>query len=934
MTLKVFESFTGYGSQSIALENIGIDYEVVATSEIDKYAIIAYDALHRHNMNTEVEQKTKEEMVEYLQNKRIAWDSKKEKCMLPKSEKQIRQLYEACVRSKNLGDISNIKVEDIPKHDLFTVSSPCTDFSVAGKTKGAMWTCKKCETKFNPFETNFTSKCPNCGSEEITKTASSLLVECSKIIQYCRPKFIFMENVKNLVGKKFKPFFDKWCEYLESLGYTNYYSVLNGKDFGIPQNRERVFMISIHGEHTPYEFPKGFPLKLRLKDMLEDKVDEKYYLPQEMHDRFLAFPKNRLNNEDLEVIGTTAPNPYDKEGNIIYDKCTSAWCYSPDKCISTLSARDYKQPKQIVESNNDKFVSKKYEEFIDKNGYIPEMFNPYNCKEVTDISPTQTTQCGSTTSSATVLKTETDRVIVEGNASKNPKSQANQVVSDEGISMTLCSGTHGYAMGYVKESKDSAKIIEHKLMQNVKVRKYKVDIEKLKEILKVQKQKLGLTINDISNTLNVNKTTVEHWFRSDDCFSIPDAEIWLDLKKLLQIDTDEFMDKSIMEFEIKPNEYDMTNRVYDENGISPTLTCTGESGAKKVLQYIEELKPIKLNEKENFQFKKSGENIIGELSGELWDSRHEQTRRVYDTNTISPTIPTSQGGGVCPKILVEKLGNIYPSNGQNGNIYSSNGISPTISAGTGIKGNGIGSNNAPKILIDKLNFVGGIGEKDWAGDGKKLSRNYPQGNRVYDENGIACSQTSNGGGLGGPTGLYLTDNKDINPIRLGGVFDDEKSRHQAGSVRDKEQLSPTLDTAQGGYREPCIVEKVQLKNSDIELTQEELPCCVASRGRNVDNPSRRIAGDDLEQRLEPNRNDCTNTLTSVSKDNYVMQRNFRIRRLTCRECFRLMGLKDYQIDLIQNAKISDTQQYKMAGNSIIVDVLEYIFSNLFKGTDL
>ena len=669
MTLKVFESFSGYGSQSIALENIGIDYEVVATSEIDKYAIIAYDALHRHNMNTEVEQKTKEEMVEYLQNKRIAWDSKKEKCMLPKSEKQIRQLYEACVRSKNLGDISNIKVEDIPKHDLFTVSSPCTDFSVAGKTKGAMWTCKKCETKFNPFETNFTSKCPNCGSEEITKTASSLLVECSKIIQYCRPKFIFMKNVKNLVGKKFKPFFDKWCEYLESLGYTNYYSVLNGKDFGIPQNRERVFMISIHGEHTPYEFPKGFPLELRLKDMLEDKVDEKYYLPQEMHDRFLAFPKNRLNNEDLEVIGTTAPNPYDKNGNIIYDKCTSAWCYSPDKCISTLSARDYKQPKQIVESNNDKFVSKKYEEFI-------------------------------------------------------------------------------------------------------------------------------------------------------------------------------------------------------------------------------------------------------------------------DTDTISPTIPTSQGGGVCPKILVEKLGNIYPSNGQNGNIYSSNGISPTISAGTGIKGNGIGSNNAPKILIDKLNFVGGIGEKDWAGDGKKLSRNYPQGNRVYDENGIACSQTSNGGGLGGPTGLYLTDNKDINPIRLGGVFDDEKSRHQAGSVRDKEQLSPTLDTAQGGYREPCIVEKVQLKNSDIELTQEELPCCVASRGRNVDNPSRRIAGDDLEQRLEPNRNDCTNTLTSVSKDNYVMQRNFRIRRLTCRECFRLMGLKDYQIDLIQNAKISDTQQYKMAGNSIIVDVLEYIFSNLFKGTDL
>ena len=181
-----------------------------------------------------------------------------------------------------------------------------------------------------------------------------------------------------------------------------------------------------------------------------------------------------------------------------------------------------------------------------------------------------------------------------------------------------------------------------------------------------------------------------------------------------------------------------------------------------------------------------------------------------------------------------------------------------------------------------MDFVGGIGDKDWVGDNKKLSRNYPQGNRVYNSKGIACTQTSNGGGLGSYTGLYLTKDN--------------------------------------GENERVI----EYKGERITL-----PCIGASRGRNPENPSSRTPGEPTEQRLEINTKGTSNTITTVQKDNYAIDTNYRIRKLTPRECFRLMGLNDDHIDKIQATGISNTQQYKMAGNSIVVPVLEAIFRNLF-----
>lgn len=135
----------------------------------------------------------------------------------------------------------------MPDFDLFTFGSPCQDFSVAGKQKGSTWTCKDCGHEYNPLDIHYSKRniCPECDSKNIEKTRSSLVVEALRIIKYKKPKYLLMENVKNLVGKKFKPSFNKIITELNEYGYNTYYKVLNAKDYGIPQNRERIFVICI-----------------------------------------------------------------------------------------------------------------------------------------------------------------------------------------------------------------------------------------------------------------------------------------------------------------------------------------------------------------------------------------------------------------------------------------------------------------------------------------------------------------------------------------------------------------------------------------------------------------------------------------------------------------------------------------------------------------
>ena len=164
-------------------------------------------------------------------------------------------------------DVTKITADDLGIVDtdrftyLLTYSFPCQDLSTAGKQRGMA---------------------------KGTNTRSSLLWEVERLLNECNelPQVLLMENVIGVHGKKNIEHFNEWCRFLESKGYTNYWQDLNAKDYGVPQNRNRCLMVSILGDYE-YVFPKPFPLEKRLKDLLEDKVDKKYYLSDKMKNYIL-----------------------------------------------------------------------------------------------------------------------------------------------------------------------------------------------------------------------------------------------------------------------------------------------------------------------------------------------------------------------------------------------------------------------------------------------------------------------------------------------------------------------------------------------------------------------------------------------------------------------------------------------------------------------
>lgn len=409
--LRLIELFAGIGSQTQALTNIGVPHTVVGISEIDKYAIQSYKAMHGE--------------------------------------------------VTNFGDIREIK--SLPDADLWTYSFPCQDISVAGK---------------------------GAGIKEGTR--SGLLFEVERLLITASengnlPKYLLLENVKNLVSKKFKADFDRWLYFLSSLGYTNYWQILNAKDYGIPQNRERVFCVSIRGEHKPFKFPEKRELKLRLRDMIDAVVDEKYYLKEStirsiVNSSFNSRRDSIRKGDDVAYtilardfkgpqcvqVGEVVGGKWDKMHDIsrrVYEPdgiSPTVHCQQggntelkiaenfvlgggeEDPVIVAMRGRNPDNPsdrtkgaplEQRLEANEQglcnslttvqkdnlvmekkrgskEYVARRYKEFIEEKGYIPEMFVAYNKQEVADIAPTITGQCSCPSGSSAVLKLETDEVKV------------------------------------------------------------------------------------------------------------------------------------------------------------------------------------------------------------------------------------------------------------------------------------------------------------------------------------------------------------------------------------------------------------------------------------------------------------------------------------------------------------------------------------------
>lgn len=159
----------------------------------------------------------------------------------------------------NLGDITQVDENKLNDFDLMTWGFPCTDLSMAGRQKGFI-------------------------DENGNKTRSGMYYEGIRILREKKPKLSIIENVKALTSKKFAKEFQMILDDLDEAGYNTYYKILNAKDYGIPQNRERVFIISIRKDidNGKFKFPDPKPLKIRLKDLLDDEVDEKYYLSKKM----------------------------------------------------------------------------------------------------------------------------------------------------------------------------------------------------------------------------------------------------------------------------------------------------------------------------------------------------------------------------------------------------------------------------------------------------------------------------------------------------------------------------------------------------------------------------------------------------------------------------------------------------------------------------
>ena len=382
--VRVLELFAGIGACSKAITRLGIEHEIVDAVEIDKYAIRSFNAIHG----------TKFEPQDITQ-----WN------------------------------------EDLDV-DLIMHGSPCQDFSVAGLNKGG---------------------------DKGSGTRSSLMYETLRIVEKVKPKYVIWENVKNLLSKKHRHNFDAYLDAMDKLGYYSQYQVLNAKDFGVPQNRERVFTVSIRNDlNVDFKFPETQELTMRLKDVLEPQVDEKYYLSDEQTNRLkmttynAGSEKARVQNTDGEartLCTRDYKDPkcvrvgglYDKDGS----RHQAGSIYDPNGVCATLSTmqggnqepiivasrgRNPENPsdhsagqklEQRLEPNRQgitntitsiqkdnyvaepSFVSKHYQNFYDKHGYTPEMFNPYNESEIKDVAPTQTTQCGSTVSSVAVLIDDT-----------------------------------------------------------------------------------------------------------------------------------------------------------------------------------------------------------------------------------------------------------------------------------------------------------------------------------------------------------------------------------------------------------------------------------------------------------------------------------------------------------------------------------------------
>lgn len=501
-------------------------------------------------------------------------------------------------------------------------------------------------------------------------------------------------------------------------------------------------------------------------------------------------------------------------------------------------------------------------------------------------------------------------------------------------------------------------IITYEVQQNVKVRKYEVDCEKLCLCLREHKSKQKLSNKHIALILDVPVTKVEHWFRKDSSFAIPEPNVWYCLKELLEITTNEF-DDSIMTFVEKENVFESANRVYGIDGLAPTITC----GSTDIRVLIENktrsnrMEPVRLGGLYDKETKKHQMGsvwdknalsptidtmqggyrepmiiedvkvkVIGQMDNTI-DHTFESANRVYDTNGLAPTVNTCGGGGLQPKIIVAMRGR---------NPDNPSDRTPGVKTEQRLEPNSQGiCNTLTSVQKDNLVLESAILTPKRTEYGKTIRKAYESGAIQESRHNMTELQPRNDGITNTLTtvqkdnlliekvGIKQATKKGYIECEVGGVadfsFPDSKLRR--GRVQEGGKISPTLMAGGNGV---CRIEKVNVEtyspyvNKKYEEFQKE-------HGY-------------IPEFFNPyNKTELSNivpTLTaqgeSITKSGSVLKcdEQYRIRKLTPKECWRLMGFSDEDFHKAEQVN-SNTQLYKQAGNSIVVDVLEAIFRNFF-----
>ena len=307
--IRLIELFAGYGSQALALKYLGANFEHWKICEWAVKSIQAYKDLHFGDDNTDYSAtKTQDEVIDYLYSKGISANYNEPMTIdqiKRLGEEKQRVIYNNLIATHNLVSVCNCHASDLDITDtdkytyIMTYSFPCQDLSSAGK---------------------------GLGMGKGSGTRSGLLWEVERILDECNgnlPQILLMENVPEVIGTNNSEHFSQWVAKLDSLGYKSKWEILNAKDYGVPQNRARCFMVSWLGNYY-YDFPKRVKLEKRLKDILETNVDEKYYLNDDTIERISKLKSQQqpldhiLNDNSCSPCLTARGGGEEHSGMILY----------------------------------------------------------------------------------------------------------------------------------------------------------------------------------------------------------------------------------------------------------------------------------------------------------------------------------------------------------------------------------------------------------------------------------------------------------------------------------------------------------------------------------------------------------------------------------------------------------------------------------------